>query len=119
MEESWSGDIVKYDNYMRKIVDYVLSQDVVPILATRAEEYNPKITINATVSRIAFDYGIPLWNFWVAAYSLPSHGLTSDEFHLTWASPIFDDPERMQMAWPWRNLTALQVIDAVYREASK
>jgi hypothetical protein len=119
MEESWSGDIAKYDSYMRKIVDFVLSQDVVPILATRAEEPNPKITINATVARIAYDYGIPLWNFWVAAYPLPSHGLTSDEFHLTWASPIFDDPVRMQMAWPWRNLTALQVIDAVYRDASK
>jgi hypothetical protein len=115
MEESWSGDIGKYDSYMRKIVEYVLSQDVVPILATRAEEPDPKVTINNAVARIAYDYQVPLWNFWAAAYPLPAHGLTTDEFHLTWAAPFFDDPERMKMAWPWRNLTALQVIDAVYR----
>ncbi len=115
MEESWSGDIGKYDSYMRKIVEYVLSQDVVPILATRAEEPDTKISINATVARIAFDYNVPLWNFWMAAYPLPSHGLTADEFHLTWAGPFFDDPARMEMGWPWRNLTALQAIDAVYR----
>ena len=115
MEESWSGDIGRYDNYMRKIVMYVLSQDVVPILTTRAEEPDPKTTINATVARIAYDYDVPLWNFWAAAYPLPSHGLTADEFHLTWAGPFFDDPARMQMAWPWRNLTALQAIDAVWR----
>jgi hypothetical protein len=115
MEESWSGDIGKYDGYMRKIVEYVLSQDVVPILVTRAEEPDIKISINATVARIAYDYNVPLWNFWAAAYPLPSHGLTADEFHLTWAGPFFDDPARMEMGWPWRNLTALQAIDAVWR----
>ena len=114
MEESWSGDIGKYDGYMRKIVDYVLSQNVVPILATRAEGPDTKVSINATVARIAYDYNVPLWNFWAAAYPLPSHGLTSDEFHLTWAGSFFDDPARMEMGWPWRNLTALQAIDAVY-----
>jgi hypothetical protein len=115
MEESWSGDIGRYDSYMRNIVKYVLSQDVVPILATRAEAPDINITINATVALIAYDYNVPLWNFWAAAYPLPSHGLTADEFHLTWAGPFFDDPARMEMGWPWRNLTALQAIDAVWR----
>jgi hypothetical protein len=114
MEESWSGDITKYDRYMRMIVEYVLSQDVVPILATRAEVPDPEISINATVARIAYDYQVPLWNFWAAANPLPSHGLQADGFHLTWAEPFFTDPQRMRMAWPWRNLTALQAIDAVW-----
>jgi hypothetical protein len=115
MEESWSGDIIKYDQYMRMIVKYVLSQDVVPILATRAEPSNPAISINATVAQIAYDYHLPLWNFWAAANPLPDHGLTSDGFHLTWAAPFFTDPQRMENGWPWRNLTALQVIDAVWQ----
>ena len=118
MEESWSGDIVKYDKYMRMIVEYTLSQDVVPILATRAEPINPTISINATVARIANDYHLPLWNFWAAANPLPNNGLTGDGFHLTWAAPYFDDPQRMLNGWPWRNLTALQVIDAVWRGVS-
>ncbi len=115
MEESWSGDIGRYNDYLRKIVEYVLSQDVVPILATRAEEPDPSVSIDATVARIAYEYNVPLWNFWAAAYPLPNHGLDADGFHLTWAGPFFDDPARMEMAWPWRNLTALQAIDAVYR----
>ncbi len=119
MEESWSGDLDKYDHYMRTIVEYVLSQEVVPILATRAEVPNPAISINATVARIAYDYQVPLWNFWAAAYPLPSHGLTDDGFHLTWAAPFFDDPQRMKMGWPWRNLTALQVVDSIWRVVSE
>ncbi len=118
MEESWSGDIGKYDRYLRKIVEYVLSQNVVPILVTRAETANPDVSINATVARVAYDYQVPLWNFWAAAYPLPAHGLTSDDFHLTWAGSFFDDPQRMQMGWPWRNLTALQAIDAVYHDVN-
>jgi hypothetical protein len=118
MEESWSGDIVKYNQYLRKIVEYVLSQNVVPILATRAE--NPASTndINATVARVAYDYQLPLWNFWAATNNLPSHGLTEDGFHLTQESDFFDDPTVMTAGWPWRNLTALEAIDAVYRSVS-
>jgi hypothetical protein len=118
MEESWSGDIVKYDRYMRNIVDYVLSLDIVPILATRAEPPNPTVSINDTVARIAYDYHLPLWNFWAAADPLPDHGLTSDGFHLTpggiETNYYFDDPDRMKLGWVWRNLSALQVIDAVW-----
>ncbi len=115
MEESWSGDIVKYDMYLRKIVEYILSQNVVPILATRAELPGSSKSINATVARIAYDYQVPLWNFWAATNNLPSHGLTEDGFHLTQARDYFDDPTRMEMGWPWRNLTALEAIDAVFR----
>ncbi len=114
MEESWSGDIAAYDKYLRKIVEYILSQNVVPILATRAELPGSSKDINETVARIAYDFQVPLWNFWAATDPLPSHGLTVDGFHLTQAGDFFDDPESMQAGWPWRNLTALQSIDAVY-----
>jgi len=115
MEESWSGDIVKYDRYMRQIVEYVLSQNVVPILTTRAEVPGSINSINETLAKIAYDYQVPLWNFWAATDPLPSHGLTADSFHLTQARNFFDDPKRMEAGWPWRNLTALQSIDTVYR----
>jgi hypothetical protein len=119
MEESWSGDIIKYESYMRKIVDYVLSQNVVPILATRAELPGSSVDINATVARIAYDYQVPLWNFWAATDGLPSHGLTEDGFHLTQGRTFFDDPARMAAGWTWRNLTALEALDAVFRAVSE
>ena len=115
MEESWSGDLVHYNMYLRKIVEYILSQNVVPILATRAEVPGSKNSINDIVARVAYDYQVPLWNFGVAALPLPDHGLTADGFHLTQAGSFFDDPTSMTNGWPWRNLTALEAIDAVYR----
>jgi hypothetical protein len=118
MEESWSGDIVKYNMYLRQIVAYILSQNIVPILATRAELPGSSNSINETVARIAYDYQVPLWNFWSATNSLPSHGLTEDGFHLTQAQDFFNDPQSMTEGWPWRNLTALEAIDAVYRSVS-
>jgi hypothetical protein len=119
MEESWSGDIDKYNTYLRKIVEYVLSQNVVPILATRAELPGSNNSINATVAGVANDYQVPLWNFWAATNVLPSHGLTVDGFHLTQAEDFFDDPASMAAGWPWRNLTALEAIDAVYRTVGR
>jgi hypothetical protein len=119
MEEAWSGDLQKYDHYMRLLVEYVLSQDVVPIIATRAEPPNSQISINQTVAQIAYDYSIPLWNFGRATLALPDYGLSPDGFHLTPGTVegnfFFDDPGRMQLGWTWRNLTALQALDAVSR----
>jgi hypothetical protein len=119
MEEAWSGDLQKYDYYMRLLVEYVLSQDVVPIIATRAELPGSQTSINQTVAQIAYDYSIPLWNFGVATIALPDFGLSADGFHLTPGTVegnyYFDDPARMQLGWTWRNLTALQILDAVSR----
>lgn len=118
LEEAWSGDLEKYDRYLRMLVEYVLSQDVVPIIATRAELPDSPISINAIVVQIAIDYDVPLWNFGASTESLPNHGLSVDGFHLSPGTVegnyYFDDPTRMELGWTWRNLTALQTIDAVY-----
>jgi hypothetical protein len=93
---------------------------VVPIIATRAEKTDSPISINAIVVKIAYEYDIPLWNFGAAVMSLPNHGLSADGFHLTPGTVegnyYFDDPARMELGWTLRNLTALQAIDAVYRD---
>ena len=47
----------------------------VPIIATKADNLEGDNSINATVAQIAYDYGIPLWNFWAAVQPLPNHGL--------------------------------------------
>ncbi|MGB8214774.1 MAG: hypothetical protein WCE68_14550 [Anaerolineales bacterium] len=118
MEESWTGNLVTYNMYLRKIVAYILSQNVVPILATRAEVPGSSNSINDVVARVAYDYQVPLWNFGASALPLPFFGLTKDGFHLTQAGNFFDDPSSMKAGWPWRNLTALESIDAVYRAVS-
>lgn len=115
METWWEGKPEAYDTYMRRVIERILETGAVPIIATKADNVEGDHSINATIAQIAYDYDIPLWNFWAAVQPLPNHGLSSDNFHLTFARNFFDDPQRMKNAWPWRNLTALQVLDAVHK----
>lgn len=116
METWWSEKPEEeYDKYMRRVIERILESGAVPIIATKADNLEGDHAINATIAQIAYDYDIPLWNFWAAVQPLPNHGLSSDNFHLTFARNFFDDPVRMKSAWPWRNLTALQTLDVVRR----
>jgi hypothetical protein len=113
-----TNDVYHQDTFeknMRTILDFLVGKGVVPILATKADNLEGDGAINAAIARLAYDYDMPLWNFWRAVQPLPDHGLQSDGSHLTWAGPYFDDPIRMKSAWPWRNLTGLQVLNAVWR----
>jgi hypothetical protein len=103
-----------YEGYLRQIVEYALAHNILPIVATKADNLEGDNSINLAVARVAAAYDIPLWNFWRAAQSLPNHGLSSDNFHLTNAPNQFDNPDSMKMGWPVRNLTALQVMDTVW-----
>jgi hypothetical protein len=115
--ETWTKDrpTTAYEGYLRQIVDFVISRDVVPILATKADNLEGDHSINAMVARVAAEYDIPLWNFWAAADPLPSHGLLEDGFHLTNGASNLTG-ESLKIAWNVRNLTALQTIDKVWRE---
>ena len=116
METWWSDKPAEeYDKYMRKVLDRIIEFGAVPIIATKADNLEGDHSINAAIAQLAYDYDIPLWNYWAAVQPLPDHGLSPDGFHLTFARNFFDDPKRMQNAWPWRNLTALQSLDAVHK----
>ena len=120
METWWSEKPAEvYDKHMRQVIERILETGAVPIIATKADNLEGDNSINATIAQIAYDYEIPLWNFWAAVQSLPNHGLSSDHFHLTFARNFFDDPVRMKSAWPWRNLTALQTLDVVRRDLTE
>ena len=117
METWWSEKPAEeYGKYMRRVIERILATGAVPILATKADNLEGDASINATIAQIANEYELPLWNFWAAVQPLPNHGLSPDNFHLTFARNFFDDPVRMKNAWPWRNLTALQALDAVHKE---
>lgn len=112
-----------YGKYMRQIIEYAISQGVVPIIATKADNKEGNNSINAEIAMIANEYDIPLWNFWRAVHNLPNNGFDlslNDGFHLSLGQNYtFDDPKNMQAAWPWRNLTALQALDAVRNGLNK
>jgi len=113
-----SNDVYHLDTFeaqMRKIIEFSIENGVVPILSTKADNLEGDFSINKTMAQLANEYGIPLLNYWAAVQSLPNHGLQEDGVHITWARNFFDDPAAMKSGWTVRNLTALQMLDAVWR----
>jgi hypothetical protein len=109
------GNPTAFEPNLRRIVEYSIQRGVVPILATKADNLEKDESINAAIARLAWEYDVPLWNFWAAVQGLPDAGLQPDGAHLTFASPFFDMPEYLLHAWPIRNLTALQTLDSLWR----
>lgn len=94
-----------YEDYLRQIVEQVIANGTLPILSTKADNIEGDHSINLATARVAYDYDIPLWNFWLAADSLPNHGLDANREN------IYLTPE----GWDRRNFTALQTLDAIRR----
>jgi hypothetical protein len=113
----WKPD--EFEAGMRQILDILLSQSVVPILSTKGDNLEGNHRINHTIACLAEEYDVPLWNFWAAIQPLPNHGLQPDLEHLTYGTLDFDDPDALPSAWTARNLTALQVLDAVWRGVTR
>ena len=109
LEVWWEGRTVdRYEEYMRMIIEYSIEKGVLPILSTKADNVEGDHSINAATARLAYEYDIPLWNFWLAVQSIPHQGIDPgrDGFHIT------------TEAWTVRSFTALQVLDAVWRAGS-
>lgn len=112
----WRPEV--FEPQMREIIETLLEDGVVPIVSTKADDLEGDGSLNATLARLAVEYEIPLWNYWLAVQSLPNQGLQEDGVHITWAPNRFDDAQAMEKGWPVRNLTALQVLDVVWRAAT-
>ncbi len=108
----WHQD--SFESQMRRAIEYSIENGVLPVLSTKADDLEGDGSINAAIARLAQAYEIPLINYWAVVQPLPGRGLQEDGVHLTWAGNRFDDPQAMQKAWPWRNLTTLQMLDAIW-----
>lgn len=111
MEFRYEGRTAEtHEKYLRKSVEYALSRGIVPILATKADNFEGDHSLNRTTVRIADEYNLPLWNYWRAVQPLPNHGIDWDRdsygFHVT--------PD----AWLVRSRTFLRTLDALWQRAS-
>jgi hypothetical protein len=91
---------------LREVVEYVISKGAVPILSTKADNHEGDHSINLTTAQVAYDYDIPLWNFWASVQDLSGKGLDftrSDDNYLT------------VEAWGARSFTGLITLDRVWR----
>lgn len=103
----WDGRTPEtYEKYMRQVIDMVIDHGAVPILATKADNVEGDQSINLTTARLAYEYDLPLWNFWAAVQSLPNHGMDltrNDGFHIS------------TDGWNVRSFTGIQALDSIWR----
>ena len=103
-----------FEKNMRVILDDTIARGIVPILGTKADNVEGDQSINATIARLAMEYQIPLWNFWLAVQPLPKHGMVEPE-HLDSVSYAnftdFSIPNSLEYGMQVRNLTALQMLN--------
>ncbi len=110
---AWQSD-ADYEAGLRKIIEFSIARGVVPILSTKADNVEGGGRFNQVMAKLAAEYDLPLWNFWLGVAPLPNFGI-ADEYHLSWGRSFFDDPISMSHGWAWRNLTALQSLDSVWK----
>ncbi|MBK9927737.1 MAG: SGNH/GDSL hydrolase family protein [Anaerolineales bacterium] len=106
----------EFESGMRKIIETLMVHGVVPVLSTKADNLEGDNSINMIIARLAVEYDLPVWNFWLAVQPLPNHGLQKDHEHLTYFPNTFSSPQTMQFAWPVRNLSALQVLKSLLED---
>jgi hypothetical protein len=105
-----------FEKRMREIIEYTISSGVVPILTAKADNREGNYAFNRISADLAYEYDIPLWNFWAAVQPLPLHGLADDKGHLTWGNPgDFETPGNLNHGAVVHSLTALQVLDAFWK----
>lgn len=104
-----------FEANLRKIIEYSLEQGVLPVLVTKADNLEGDHQLNLVMARLAAQYEVPLWNFWLAVQPLPDHGLQPDGAHLTYTPNRFDDPRNLKSAWAVRNLNALQLLEILWK----
>jgi hypothetical protein len=94
-----------YERYLRRIIEYTMAHGAVPILATKADNVEGDHSINLTIAELAYEYDLPMWNWWAAAQPLGDHGIDPyrDGFHIS------------EQAWEERSKTFLQVLDYVWK----
>lgn len=106
----------EYETALRRILDFAIGRGVLPILSTKADDLEGGGRFNAIVIRLAADYQLPLWNFRAAVEGLPRRGIsTQSAYQLRWGRAFFDTPSTTWTGWQWRNLTALQSLDVVWK----
>ncbi|MCZ7667282.1 MAG: SGNH/GDSL hydrolase family protein [Chloroflexi bacterium] len=106
-----------YETNMRQIIEFSISEGIVPVLITKANRIDQTNERNAILRQLAAEYHIPVWDFDVIAATLPDRGLAQDEAHLSVGNDFdYTDSQNISQGYEAFNLTGLLFLDAFLRE---
>lgn len=109
----------QFEPAMRRIINTCIAAGVVPILGTKPDHYEgPENTINQMIRRIATEHSIPLWDFDLAAETVPGRGLQPDGLHLKeGGTNDYTFRDSFNFIGPVEDLSALLTLDAASQAA--
>ena len=100
----------------REILDYTISQGVIPVIGTKADRHEGSNINNDIMRRLAVEYQIPLMDFDLVAGTVPGRGLDRDSVHMTtFYAHDYRQPVAFQRGHGLHNLTALVTLDRIWR----
>jgi lysophospholipase L1-like esterase len=110
---------------LTSIVETTVQMGIIPVLSTIPPRHGMESTVsnfNGAIVVVAHTYDVPLWDYWSAMNTLPNNGLSDDGVHPSWPPgdvSAASDFTSANLAYGYtiRNLMALQVLDAVWRQA--
>ena len=95
-----------YEKYLRTVVQKTIDHGTIPILVTKADNIEGNHKINQIIANLAFEFDIPLYNWWKAAQILPHRGMDPDRndgFHISTES------------WDTRSYYGLETLDSLWK----
>lgn len=99
--------------YLRRIINQLIVEGVVPILATKADNRELDHRVNRDMALLSAEFNLPLWNFWASLSDLPNRGLyTRDDRPLQGDIYLTDEAQVIH-----RN-TGLEALNIVWRMAT-
>lgn len=115
----------QYTANLNRIVQISIDMGVIPVLSTLPPKHYDARTdgrvaeFNQVIIATARAYDIPLWNYYGVMDPLPTDGLASDGVHPSIppsGSSVIFDADHLQYGYTMRNLTALQVLYALWQQ---
>ena len=106
---------VNFDKVMRRAIETTIGNGTVPILATKADNAEHDYSINREIANLAYEYELPLWNFWAAVQPLPYHGMSVQFLQHLSAGTSNDTNfnftgDNLKYGWTVRNLTPFKCL---------
>ena len=111
------GTADSFEANIRQIVETAIAAGVIPVIGTKGDRHEGSNENNDILRRLAAEYHIPLWDYDRVAETLPARGLDVDAAHMmTFFSHDYNDPTAYSRGHAMHNLTALMMLDALWRE---
>ncbi len=115
----------EYAMNLRAIVQMTIEHGVIPVLSTIPDQPGSAqagrvLEFNQIIRDTARSFDVLLWDYWQALQGLPNQGISDDGIHpsynLNTLATAHFSPDDLRYGYNMRNLTALMVLEAIWRD---